>query len=1169
MKSIISTLVFLLLLASTALAQSARVQVIHNAPDPVVDIYVNGALALNDFEFRSATPFLELPAGLPLTLAVAPGTSASAAEALASFDVIFESGKTYALTASGIVGGMPGFTVIADDAARETAPAGVVALNVTHGAPDAPAVDVAVRTGSTIVSNLAYGAFTPYLEVPAGVYYLDVKPAGSQTILATYKADLSALGGQAIRVLASGFLTGGTPSFTLIAVLADGTVVELPAEAVARVQVIHNSPAPTVDVYANGALLLDNFVFRTATPFVYLPAGVDITLGVAPDTSTSAASALASFTVNLENGRTYVVTASGLVGGTPGFGLIVDDGGRENSAAPGTVDVAVLHGSPGAPAVDVDAVFLADNLIQNLAYGEFTGYLGLPPAVFDLAVRATGDPNVVATYRADLSGLAGGAAYVFASGILGGTPGFGLFAALPDGQVLELPLTPTARVQIVHNSPSPTVDVYAGNTRLLDDFVFRTATPFLNVPADRTFVVGVALANSNSAAEAIATFPVSFEAGETYAVFASGVVGSAERPFTLLVDAEARETGAAGVVQVGVHHGSPTPGPIAVDVDERLAGNLLSNFDYGQFSPYLDLPADLYYLDVRAAGNPAILATFQVDLSALDGQAIRVFASGILGGDPAFGLFAVLSDGTVVELPVAPVARVQVVHNAPSPTVDVYANGDLLLDDFVFRTATPFVYLPAGVQIEIAVAPGNSQSVADAIATFPATFENGRTYAVFANGLVGGTPAFGLSVFDNARERSSDDNQLELAIHHGSPGAPSVDVTPVDGDAPIVTNLAYGAFTDYLGIEPGELLLDLTTNPAPNTLLGTWGGDFSGLEGVAGIVFASGLAGGDPEFDLLLVLPDGSVFGVPSYARVQVIHNAPSPTVDVYYDAINILDDFEFRTATPIGFLPARTPFTLGVAPANSQSAAESIYTLDVPEVETGKAYVITAAGSLDGSPAFGLFINENGRFRGQSAGSADIALFHGAPDAPEVDVKLAGGPVIFDNIAFGEYSDYLSVPAAEYVIQVTPFNDNNTVVATYTADLSSLGGQAATVFASGFLASEPGFEVWVALTDGTTFPLPLFVSTNELDRKIASLQMAPNPAASETYLRLELTETEALRYRVHDAAGRLVLEGDLGTVGAGEVAQRIDLSGLNTGLYRLEIQSDAGVRTTQFVVQR
>ena len=83
-------------------------------------------------------------------------------------------------------------------------------------------------------------------------------------------------------------------------------------------------------------------------------------------------------------------------------------------------------------------------------------------------------------------------------------------------------------------------------------------------------------------------------------------------------------------------------------------------------------------------------------------------------------------------------ARVQVIHNcadAAAATVDVYLDGVLLLNDFAFRTATPFIDAPAGVPITIDVAPGNSSSVAQSIYSVTPTFISGETYLVVANGL--------------------------------------------------------------------------------------------------------------------------------------------------------------------------------------------------------------------------------------------------------------------------------------------------------------------------------------------------------------------------------------------------------------------------------------------------
>ena len=86
--------------------------------------------------------------------------------------------------------------------------------------------------------------------------------------------------------------------------------------ATARVQVIHNSAdlaAASVDIYLNNTLLIDNFNFRTASPFIDAPAGEEITISVAPSTSMSSSQALSSFNYTLEENATYILVANGVV----------------------------------------------------------------------------------------------------------------------------------------------------------------------------------------------------------------------------------------------------------------------------------------------------------------------------------------------------------------------------------------------------------------------------------------------------------------------------------------------------------------------------------------------------------------------------------------------------------------------------------------------------------------------------------------------------------------------------------------------------------------------------------------------------------------------------------------------------------------------------------------
>lgn len=457
-----------------AAQSTARLQVIHNAADPsaaVVDVYAGSTLLLDDFAFRAATPFIDVPAGVQIDLGIAPPTSSSSNDAIAVIPVTFDAGKTYVAVANGVLDPSAfaanpdarsiAFQLFSTAMGLESSPnSGTVALAALHGATDAPAVDVIARGVATLVNNAAYGDITPYFEVPAAPYVLDVTPTGVPVIVASFDADLSGLAGGAAVVFASGFLNpvdnNNGAAFGLFAALPNGTVVELPLHTpgTARLQVIHNAADPsaaTVDVYVNDALAIGNFAFRTATPFLEFEAGVEFEIGIAPGNSTSSSEILARFPITLGAGGRFVAIANGVLdpsrfaanpgGGSTGFTLYITEQPQDDIPSTG-VELAVFHGATDAPAVDVIARGVG-SLVEDLAYGQFTPWFEVPTGDYTLDITPASSSNVVASFRADLTALGGASAVVFASGFLApdgnqGGAGFGLFAALESGQVVPL-----------------------------------------------------------------------------------------------------------------------------------------------------------------------------------------------------------------------------------------------------------------------------------------------------------------------------------------------------------------------------------------------------------------------------------------------------------------------------------------------------------------------------------------------------------------------------------------------------------------------------------------------------------------------------------------------------------------------------------------------------------
>ena len=222
-----------------------------------------------------------------------------------------------------------------------------------------------------------------------------------------------------------------------------------PVFSQARVQVIHNSAdaaAQTVDVWLNDGLLLDDFQFRTASPFIDAPAGIDFDITIQPANSTDTTNGLARFTYNLMAGSTYILVANGIVvptGYNPAtpFDIYVYDMAREAATLGTNTDVLVFHGSTDAPVVDVVEVGAgAGTIVDDLDYGQFAGYLELPTANYDLQVRDQTGTTTVAQFAAPLAtlGLNGAALTIVASGFLDPSvnnngAAFELYVALPSG----------------------------------------------------------------------------------------------------------------------------------------------------------------------------------------------------------------------------------------------------------------------------------------------------------------------------------------------------------------------------------------------------------------------------------------------------------------------------------------------------------------------------------------------------------------------------------------------------------------------------------------------------------------------------------------------------------------------------------------------------------------
>jgi len=184
-------------------AGTAEVFVVHGIPGLPVDVYVNGALTLDNFQPETVAGPLDLPPGtynVAITAADAPDASAPLLTASADL----ADGKSYTLVAHLTADGKPTITPYGNDIS--TISAGQTRLVVRHDAA-APAVDV--RAGGAVVLAGVTNPQEGVLNIPAGTVEADVVLAGTSTV-AIGPASVNLAEGSATFVHAVGSAADGT-----------------------------------------------------------------------------------------------------------------------------------------------------------------------------------------------------------------------------------------------------------------------------------------------------------------------------------------------------------------------------------------------------------------------------------------------------------------------------------------------------------------------------------------------------------------------------------------------------------------------------------------------------------------------------------------------------------------------------------------------------------------------------------------------------------------------------------------------------------------------------------------------------------------------------------------------------------------------------------------------
>ena len=605
------------------------------------------------------------------------------------------------------------------------------------------------------------------------------------------------------------------------------------------------------------------------------------------------------------------------------------------------------------------------------------------------------------------------------------------------------------------------VDIYTGDTLVVDALVYRFGTGFLEVPAgDYAFnVFGDGAGPTGDAALAIPS--LSYAADAAYTLVAYDNDGAIA---PLRLDESTATIGAGNIRVRAIHAAGILP---EVDIwnvtDAANPALLFENLAFGSATAQVEIPAAAYALgiDLNNDASPDVV----IDVPALPaGTSANLFAIADADGP---SIVADLGAGEAVELlgqEQAGETNIRVFHGAPSAgTVDIYTGGSAVIPGLEALAATNYVTVPEGDYAFDVFAAGADPTGTPAFSIPSLNYAADASYTAVA--YESGASFAALRLDEPAIEPAAGNIRVR-AIHIAN-GVGQVDIwniTDPAAPAPLIVDFNFGTASAFLEIpaQAYKLGLDVDNDASPDltfSIPALAAGTVANLYAIVGVdgPFLAGQLGST----VVPIFPDAGPTNIRVFHASTIANGASAPGVDIYTGGTRAVANFAYLTATDYLSLPEDSySFDVFAAGVSTGTPALAIPSL---AYDADAFYTLVAYDS--GSAIAGLRLDDSAA--PIAAGQVRVQIVHVANTIGQVDVlnipAVGAATILVNDLNFASATGTVDIAAGAYTVGL---DVNNDLAADVTFTLPELtAGTNATVYAikdatGPFLAAQLGTTV-------------------------------------------------------------------------------------------------------------